>query len=87
MKIYKDCSLSDFEFWSGAIWTKDKIDALSENDPEIWDKIERELEYEYPDGIDETQLNDLFWFEPEYIGRLVGINLDDDEEEDDEDDE
>ena len=32
------------------------------------------MEAEYPDGMTETQLNDLFWFEDKYLCELIGID-------------
>lgn len=69
MKIYKEESLSNFEFWSGA---KEFASKLTENE---FDAIEASLEDIYPDGMDETQVNDLFWFEPEYIcSDILGVD-------------
>ena len=71
MKIYKEESLSNFEFWSGA---RDFASKLTENE---FDAIEAFLETEYPEGIDETQINDLFWFVPEYIcSDILGVDYD-----------
>lgn len=68
MKIYKEESLSNFEFWSGA---KDFASKLTKSEFEV---IESSFEDIYPDGMDETQINDLFWFEPEWIcGDILGI--------------
>ena len=71
MKIYRDESLSNFEFWSGAVanaeeFTLDELDRISE-----------ELEaVDNGDGYDETQINDLMWFEPEYLASLIGLEWD-----------
>lgn len=71
MKIYKDESLSNFEFWSGA---KDFANKLTESEFKL---IENTLEELYPDGMSETQINDLFWFEDEWIcGDILGIDYD-----------
>lgn len=70
MKIYKEKSLSDFEFWSGA---KDFTEKLTDNE---LDQIEDNLTELYPDGMDETQINDLFWFEPETICDWLGLDYD-----------
>lgn len=70
MKIYREESLSNFEFWSGA---KDFAEKLT--DPEC-DCIEDILTDLYPDGMDETQINDLFWFEPETICDWLGLDYD-----------
>lgn len=70
MKIYTEKSLHNFEFWSGAKTTAETIwDKFGQ---EGFDTIEQELELEYPDGMDETQINDLFWFEEDYIATLLG---------------
>lgn len=66
MKIYTEKSLWDFEFWSGA---KDRAEYFTEKDLDI---IESELELEYPDGMDETEVNDLFWFEEDYLAKILG---------------
>ena len=43
------------------------------------DSLESILETEiYPDGIGETELNDLFWFEDEYLCELLGIDFEND---------
>lgn len=71
MKIYKDESLSNFEFWSGA---KDFANKLTESE---FNLIENTLEELYPDGMSETQINDLFWFEDEWIcSDILGIDYD-----------
>ena len=75
MKIYKEESLSNFEWWSGAVATAERI--WKERGREGWDELEAILEDDYPDGIDETGLNDLLWFEPDTVYEWLGI---DDEE-------
>ena len=67
MKIYKEESLRNFEFWSGA-----KENAKEFTDEQL-DQIEAILEDMYPEGMDETQINDLFWFEPEKLREWLGI--------------
>ena len=68
MKIYREESLSGFEFWSGA---KDFAKKLT--DYEL-DQVENRLEEIYPDGMDERQINDLVWFEPETICDWLGLD-------------
>lgn len=70
MKIYKEESLSSFEFWSGAIANAEEFTL------EELDRIGDELEAENPDGMDETEINDLMWFEPAYLASLIGLNWD-----------
>jgi hypothetical protein len=66
MKIYKEQSLSNFEFWSGA---EDFVEKLTSQE---LDQIESELESQYPDGINETELNDLFRFNFETVLEWIG---------------
>lgn len=68
MKIYIEKSLSDFEFWSGARQTAELLTV------EELDSIESTLEEIYPEGIDETQLNDIFWFEDDFIAECLGYD-------------
>ena len=72
MKIYREESLSNFEFWSGAIsnaeeFTLEELDCIGE-------ELEA-LDCE-GDGYDETHINDLMWFEPEYLASLIGLEWD-----------
>lgn len=68
MKIYKEDSLRNFEFWSGA---RDRVQYLTADE---LDTIETILEDIYPDGIDETTVNDIFWFEEDTIAEWLGYN-------------
>ena len=70
MKIYTEKSLRDFEFWSGAKTTAETI--WDKFGAKGFDTIESELEAMYPEGMDETQINDIFWFEEDYIATLLG---------------
>ena len=71
MKIYREGSLSSFEFWAGAIANAEKFT------PEELDKITDELEsLDDGEGYSETQINDLMWFEPEYLASLIGLEWD-----------
>jgi len=66
MKIYREESLANFEFWSGA---KDRAELLTGKE---LDQIETALEELYPDGMSETELNDLFWFDFETVLGWIG---------------
>ena len=48
------------------------------------DEFDAMIEELYPDGIGETELNDLLWFEDEWIYETLGISEDDEEEEEEE---
>ena len=68
MKVFKEISLWDFEGWSGA---EETIRIIVENDKvEEFDQLIEEL---YPEGIDETNLNDLLRFEDDWIFEALGI--------------
>lgn len=79
MKIYTECSLENFTPWSGAVDTFDHI--LEEGGMR---NLEWVLEDLYPDGIDETNLNDIFWFEPEWCFEMAGVSNPYEEEEEEE---
>ena len=91
MKITSEISLRSFEGWSGA------VDTLNTLTDEQKDNLETILEELYPDGMDETNLNDLLRFEDDAIAEWLGFDdwedLDrknsgeDDEEEDEEEEE
>lgn len=76
MKVTKEISLEDFEWWSGAVETAAKITEAG-----AWEELESILEDEYPEGIDETSLNDLLWFEDEWIFEMLGISEEEEEDE------
>ena len=78
MKTFNEnTTLVNFDAWSGATDTKERI--IQEDKANEFDNLIDEL---YPDGLSETQLNDILWFEEDWIFEMLGIS---DEEEDDED--
>ena len=79
MKIYSETSISEFEAWSGAVETQNRI--IEENKEQEFDSLIEEL---YPDGIDETQLNDILWFEEDWIYEMLWIEEEQEEEEEEE---
>lgn len=71
MKIYRDDSLSSFDFWGGAVENAEEFTI------EELDRIGEELEaLDNGEGYEETQINDLMWFEPEYLASLIGLRFD-----------
>ena len=68
MKITSETSLKNFKAWSGA---KDTLNKLIELDK--CDELEFILDDLYPNGLTETQLNDILWFEDEWIYETLGI--------------
>lgn len=68
MKIISETSLEDFKAWSGAVTTLDRI--INEGK---CDNLEAILEEQYPEGMTDTQLNDILWFEDEWCYEMCGI--------------
>ena len=70
MRITNDLNINNFKFWSGA---KDLTNKLTYSELNV---IQENLEELYPDGLTDTQLNDLFWFDDEFICELIGVDVD-----------
>lgn len=68
MKITYELDLNTFEAWSGAVDTLNRVIAEGKTD-----ELESVLNDIYPDGLSETQLNDILWFEDEWIFETLGI--------------
>ena len=68
MKISREMNLRNFEAWSGA---KDTLNKLIELDK--CEELEAVIEDIYPEGMTETQLNDILWFDNEWIYETLGI--------------
>lgn len=66
MKVYEDYDLKNFEFWSQGARNRKEL-----SDDQM-DRLEAALMDLYPDGIDATALNDLMWFDFDWIKELVG---------------
>ena len=68
MLVRQDLKLEEFQTWSGATKTKRII---MEHDKER--EFEEYIEENYPEGIDETELNDLLWFYDDQLYKILGI--------------
>lgn len=68
MRVYKEVSGYEFEFWAGA---KDRVNYLTYDEIE---KVFSILEEIYPEGMSETEVNDFFWFEEDTIAEWLGYN-------------
>lgn len=84
MRIYKDYDFNDLmnDCWSGAMET---LRTISENDKEeeLMALLSSDCFFEMPDL---TEVNDLLWFEDEWIFEMLGIDTDSDDDDEDEDD-
>ena len=65
MKIINETSLSSFDFWEGG---QDFAEKLTSKELHM---IEVALEEDYPYGMTEGALNDLFWFGRDYLCRII----------------
>ena len=82
MKVISEIGLREFNAWSGAADTQKTI--IENNKEDEFDRLIDEL---YPDGLSDTQLNDILWFESDWCLENVGISEDEDEDEDEHEDE
>ena len=68
MTMTYEWDLSSFEAWSGAIDTLNRIKREGK-----CEELESILEDTYPDGMTETELNDLLWFEADEVYSWLGL--------------
>lgn len=68
MKISYELNLSTFKAWSGAVDTLDRIQREGK-----CEELESILEDIHPEGMTETELNDLLWFEPDAVYEWLGM--------------
>lgn len=73
MKIYSE-GIENYKPWSGAVSFYEEI-----VDAGKLDYLEQVLEDIYPDGMSETDLNDLLWFDEEIVRDW--LDMEDEEEE------
>lgn len=73
-------TLGDYEPWSGAV---DLWEEIQEADKV--DELEFMLEDCYPEGLTVTQLNDILWFESDWVREQLGlVDVPEDEEDEEE---
>ena len=73
MRIISEKALVDFEPWSGATYAHERI--LAEGKERWFEDMIEEL---YPEGLTETELNDILWFERDWIYEALEIDPDED---------
>lgn len=66
--IHQEKGIRDFKPWSGAKDTWKHI--IEQGKADEFDNLMLDL---YPDGIDETKLNDLLWFDADWIYQTLGM--------------
>ena len=70
-KISYDLLDGTYHPWSGAVDTWNTIE-----DNGLLEELDNLLEDLYPDGLSETELNDLLWFDSDWIFEQLGISED-----------
>ena len=72
MKIFDELNFDDIRrtAWSGAVSTAERIDEADKGA-----EFEALIEELYPDGIDRTQLNDIMWFDSEWLYDTLNIDI------------
>ena len=70
MKIVLEKSLRNFEFWSGG---RDRAVLLT---LEELDLVEQMFEDMYPEGMTDTEINDIFWFSFDEVLEWLGLTED-----------
>ena len=68
MTIKTETNLRNFEAWSGAIETKKII-----LDAGLEEEFEWLIDELYPEGLTDTELNDILWFDADWILENLGI--------------
>ena len=68
MKIYMEVSLYDFDAWSGGADTLNRV-----IDAGKVEELEQMLDELYPEGLSDTELNDILWFEEDWVYETLGI--------------
>lgn len=66
--INENLNLRNFDAWSGAKETKETI---IENGKQT--EFENLIDEIYPEGLTDTQLNDLLWFDDDWLFQNLGI--------------
>ena len=77
-KISYDLLDGTYHPWSGAVDTWNTIEEKG-----LLEELDNLLEDIYPDGLSETELNDLLWFDSDWIFEQLGISEDEEPIDDD----
>ena len=77
MRIYTETSMEDFEAWSGARVALERI--IKEDKAEGLESLLEEIAPE--GGWSDVGINDLLWFDWEWVFEQLGITEEEEEEE------
>ncbi len=72
MRVYSDDGIRNFEPWSGGVYAHSAI--IEHGCESAFESLIEEL---YPDGLSDTELNDILWFERDWIFESLGIDGED----------
>ena len=60
-------SITEFEPWSGAVRIYEEL-----TNPQL-EQLDRILEDAYPEGMTDTQFNDILWHDSDWVAELLGF--------------
>ena len=83
MKVTYEFILSEFEAWSGAVETLEKIRKFDLNHPGAMEAAQRYIEECLGDEATEGEINDMLWFEDGAILDAIGYYEEPTEDEED----
>ncbi|MBR2553461.1 MAG: hypothetical protein IKE94_01255 [Aeriscardovia sp.] len=67
MLVISDYTVNQFDPWAGAVANWDELSY--DEKCTVWESLE-DL---YPDGLTETEINDIIWFETDFIADILGF--------------
>ena len=70
MKIVNEITIANFKAWEGAVET---VEVIVEHD--MVEEFDMLMEEVYPEGLTDTQLNDLLWFDSQWVYESLGMEL------------
>ena len=82
MKVTYEFDLSEFKAWSGGAETLEKIRKFDLNHPGAMKTAQQYIEECLGDEATETQINDMLWFEDDFILEAIGYCTEDEEDDD-----
>ena len=82
MKVTYEFDLSEFKAWSGGAKTLEKIRKFDLNYPGAMKTAQQYIEDCLGDEATETQINDMLWFEDDFILDAIGYCADYEEDDD-----
>ena len=85
MKVTYEFDLSEFKAWSGGAETLEKIRKFDLNHPGAMKTAQQYIEDCLGDEATETQINNMLWFEDDFILDAIGYDEEPSEDEEDED--